>query len=139
MMAGDGQLLKQLLRARANFGVGVQDFVQRAAIVAWNDDDHVAERRKIFVDRIDQMLPRLHDMGFECARPDATFYLWAKLPAHYKQSDVKFCMDLAEQGVIVSPSQWLSEGVKGYVRFALVPDTEEINTSCDILQKFLEK
>src|SRR5207302_4013357 len=47
-IAGDATVIAALKRARPNFGVGSQDFVQAAAAVAWADDAHVAERRAIF-------------------------------------------------------------------------------------------
>src|SRR5262249_59916143 len=44
-MAGDPRLIAALKRLRPNVGVATPDFVQAAAIAAWNDDAHPAEQR----------------------------------------------------------------------------------------------
>ena len=134
-IAGDPALMPMLAKARANFGVAQQEFVQKAAIVAWNDDDHCAQRRAVFSERMATLAGPLKDMGFELEVPKATFYLWAKLPESYGDSDVKFCTKLAEKGVVVAPSQWLSEGIKGFVRFALVPDAEATAKAVEIIRQ----
>lgn len=141
MLAGDSRLIGGILRARANFGVGSPDFVQASALVAWNDDAHVAERRKIFTHRMNLVGPIIQEMGLIDYIPQATFYLWCRLPEAFKRkngdNDIKFVMDLAELGVITSPSQWLSEGIKGYFRFALVPDDKSTLEAIAILKKFV--
>src|SRR5690606_19760879 len=123
-VAGDKEMIAAYLRARANFGVGSPNFVQSAAVVAWNDDEHVAERRKIFAQRMERMAPVFQELGLLDELPQAAFYLWVRIPKQYGDSDVKYCLALAEKGVISSPSQWLSESIKGYARFALVPNDE---------------
>ena len=46
---------------------------------------------------------------------------------------------LAQEGVIASPSQWLSEGICSYFRLALVPDLKDIDTALSILERFVAK
>ncbi len=138
-MVGDTSIMKPLRMARANFGVATPSFVQAASVVAWNDDTHVAERRRIFSERIDLAMPTLLRLGIIRHKPDATFYLWCKIPNAWDQDDVKFCLELSEQGVITSPSQWISEGIKGYFRFALVPEKAETLTAMNIVEKFILK
>ena len=58
-IAGDPEMISALLKARANFGVGSPDFVSAAAVVAWNDDEHVRQRREIFTHRIKLAAPIL--------------------------------------------------------------------------------
>ena len=137
MIAGDKKILDKVVNARANFGVGSPDFVQSGAIVAWNDDSHVAERRKIFAKRMNTFAPVLKELGMLDDIPPATFYLWARVPKKHGDDDVKFVLKLAEHGVISSPSQWLSEGIRGFVRFALVPEDARMVESLDIIRKFV--
>lgn len=134
---GDQKLMPAIAKARANMGVGTPTAIQKAAAVAWADEDHVAERRKIFAKRIDLAYPYLHKLGMIDTKPSATFYLWCKVPNG--QDDVEFCLRLAELGVIASPSQWLSEGIKGFVRFALVPDDKDTIEAMEIIAKYLKK
>ncbi len=133
---GDQNLMPSLAKARANMGVGTPTAIQKAAAVAWADEDHVTERRKIFAKRIELAYPYLHKLGMIDEKPSATFYLWCKVPKG--QDDVEFCLRLAERGVIASPSQWLSEGIKGFVRFALVPDDKDTIEAMEIIANYLK-
>ena len=137
LIAGDPELVSHILKARANFGVGSPGFVDAAAVVAWNDDEHVRERRKIFTHRIDMAAPIFQSLGLLDEAPKATFYLWTKVPGVFGTADVRYCLTLAEHGVICSPSQWLSESVKGYVRFALVPGDEATQEALGIVRDFI--
>ena len=130
-MLGESSLMRPLLRARANFGVGTPSFIQEAAAKAWLDDQHVIDRRKTFFERLTYAYNCLNDLGLIRQKPETTFYLWAQTPD--KRDDIEFCKELATKGVIASPSQWLSEGTTGYFRLAMVPDIEDIKTAMDIL------
>jgi succinyldiaminopimelate transaminase len=136
-IAGDPDIIQPMLRARANFGVGSPDFVTAGAVVAWGDDEHVHERRKIFTDRINLAAPVFRELGMLEESPTATFYLWTKIPAAFGSGDVRFCLNLAEQGVICSPSSWLSESIKGYARFALVPNEEATREALAVIKDYI--
>ena len=137
LIAGDPEIIAHLLKARANFGVGSPSFVDAAAVVAWNDDEHVRERRKIFTHRINLAATMFEGLGLLEHKPSATFYLWTKVPGVFGTADVRYALTLAEHGVICSPSQWLSESVKGYVRFALVPGDEATTEALTIIKDFV--
>jgi aspartate/methionine/tyrosine aminotransferase len=137
-VAGDAEIIKGFLRARANFGVGQPDFVQAAATVAWNDDEHVRERREIFTQRIALAAPVFKELGLLDEAPKAGLYLWTKIPSAFGSGDVRFCVALAEHGVICSPSSWLSEGIKGWVRFAMVPETSVMAEALTVIKDYIE-
>jgi aspartate/methionine/tyrosine aminotransferase len=134
---GPKSLINPLAKARANFGVGTPQAMQKGAAVAWRDDGHVAARRELFTARMAQLGEVLCRHGMMDAIPEAAFYLWAKIPPQWGGDDVRFSLELATHGLITSPSSWLSEGMKGYVRFAMVPDEPEIGAATEILAKFL--
>lgn len=136
-MAGDARFIKAHLRARANMGQGNPDFVQAAAITAWTDDEHVEVRRKIFQERLDIACARLRLLGLVDQTPQATFYLWCRLPSGWTD-DRNFCIRLAERGVICSPSSWLGS-VSGYFRMAMVPDVDATCAAIDILESFIRE
>lgn len=137
LIAGDPEIIAHVLKARANFGVGSPGFVDAASVVAWNDDEHVRERRKIFTHRINVAAPVFQELGLLEQKPTATFYLWTKVPGVFGTADVRYALTLAEHGVICSPSQWLSEDMKGYVRFALVPGDEATTEALGIIKDFI--
>jgi len=134
-MLGAKDLIQGMQRARANFGVGTPQFIQQASVVAWQDDSHVLERRNIFAERMDLAYKHMSELGLIKQKPLATFYLWCRVPKN--GDDIEFCKGLAQHGVIASPSQWLSEGIRGYFRLALVPSLPEIEEAMQIIRKYV--
>jgi LL-diaminopimelate aminotransferase len=122
-IAGDAESIAALKRARPNFGVGSQDFVQAAATVAWSDDAHVAERRGIFRAKRDRLAAYLTSRGYEVSGSQGAIYLWVKVPRSDRQT---FFARLLEQGIVVSPGESFGAGGEGYFRLALVPSLDQI-------------
>lgn len=137
-IAGDKNLIAKHAKARASFGLGQPKFIQDASIVAWNDDEHVKQRRLIFSERMNYAGQELIKLGLLESIPNAGFYLWCKVPARYKANDEEFCIDLAKKGVITLPSRWLGEQAKGYFRLAMVPSLEETKLALPIIKEMLK-
>ncbi|MFW5665269.1 MAG: aminotransferase class I/II-fold pyridoxal phosphate-dependent enzyme, partial [Coleofasciculus sp.] len=71
----------------------------------------------------------LNRIGWQVPLPQATMYIWAKLPQPWDQNSIQFCTQLVEEtGVAASPGAGFGKAGEGYVRFALVhePDVLEI-------------
>ena len=126
-VAGDAALLTQFLRYRTYHGCAMGPTVQAASIVAWDDETHVRENRRLYREKFDRLIPMLSPwLGVR--RPDAGFYLWARTPG----SDTEFARALhAETNVTVLPGSYLArdaDGVNpgaGHVRIALVAEPQE--------------
>jgi len=117
-IAGDAEVVRWLREARANFGVASQSFIQQAAIVAWNDDAHVEERRRIFADKRQLLLTHLRKLGLEVGGEGA-FYLWVHVPRG--ETSESYAARLAQRNILVVPgTQFGAEGA-GFVRLAMVP------------------
>lgn len=122
-IAGDSDAIRALRRARPNFGVGSQDFVQAAATLAWTDDTHVAERRAIFRAKRDRLASYLSSRGYEVSGSQGAIYLWVKVPTANPEV---FFAKLLEHGIVASPGESFGAGGEGYFRLALVPSLEQI-------------
>ncbi|MGH2933904.1 MAG: pyridoxal phosphate-dependent aminotransferase [Gaiellaceae bacterium] len=109
---------------RPTVGTTPQEFVQRASVVAWNDERHVEETRARYRAKRDVLVPAIEAKGWEIVASDATMYLWVVGP----DADA-----LLERGVIVSPGEMFGPSGAGYVRFALVPTLEECTRAADRL------
>jgi acetylornithine aminotransferase len=130
-VAGDPELIGALLKYRPNAGVTPPAFVQRAAAVAWGDEDHVDEVRERYRAKRDAILPALLDLGLEPAGGDASFFLWMRTP---QPDDEAFAAALlAEHGIIVAPGSYLGEGGAGHVRVAVVPTLERCREAAERL------
>ena len=132
-IAGDAQVVSALKRARPNFGVGSQDFVQAAAAVAWTDDAHVAERRGIFRAKRDRLASYLTSRGYEVSGSQGAIYLWVKVPTANREA---FFARLLEHGIVVSPGESFGAGGEGYFRLALVPTLDQIENAISAWESF---
>lgn len=132
-IAGDASVISALKRARPNFGVGSQDFIQVAASVAWGDDAHVAERRAIFRAKRDRLAGYLASHGYEVSGSQGAIYLWVKVPT--PNNPERFFATLLEHGIVVSPGESFGAGGEGYFRLALVPPLEQIEHAIAVWEK----
>ena len=92
-----------------------------------------------FRQRRDRFASALHCIGWQVPIPQATMYIWAKLPAPWNKDSVSFCTQLVEAtGVAVSPGAGFGKSGEGYVRFALVRSPEVLETAVDRIARFLK-
>jgi len=127
-VAGDARLLQQFLLYRTYHGCAMSLSVQHASMAAWNDEAHVADNRRQYREKFDCLVPMLSPV-MHAPRPDAGFYLWARVPGG---DDEVFTRELfAATNVTVLPGQYLARDAhganpgRGYVRMALVPGLSE--------------
>ena len=67
-MAGDADLIAALRLFRPSLGTAPQEFVQRAAIAALGDEEHVREARERYRRKRDLLAPVLEAKGCRLAR-----------------------------------------------------------------------
>jgi acetylornithine aminotransferase len=125
-VAGPPEIVAALKAYRPTVGTAPQEFVQRASVVAWSDEEHVEETRARYRAKREVMIPAIESLGWEIVASEATMYLWVVGP----DPGV-----LLERGIIVSPGQMFGPSGDGYVRFALVPTLEECERAAEILQE----
>lgn len=124
-VAGDRRLLRQFLLYRTYHGCAMSLVVQQASVAAWNDEAHVVENRRLYRQKFDALVPLLQGV-MDAPRPDAGFYLWARVPGGDDEAFTKRLF--ADTHVTVLPGQYLARDAhgsnpgRGYVRMALVPD-----------------
>lgn len=131
-VAGDADILKQFLLYRTYHGSAMSPTVQRASIVAWNDEAHVVANREQYRQKFAQVTPLLAQV-MNVSLPDAGFYLWADVsqvaPAG---DDVAYaCSLLAQYNVAVLPGSLLAREAggtnpgAGRIRLALVSELDD--------------
>jgi N-succinyldiaminopimelate aminotransferase len=124
-VAGDAALLRQFLLYRTYHGCAMSLAVQHASIAAWNDEASVRENRVRYREKFAAVVPMLRPV-LDVYEPDASFYLWARVP---DEDDERFAKGLFEKAhVTVLPGRYLAREAhgtnpgRGYVRMALVAD-----------------
>jgi len=134
-VAAPPEVIAALKSYRPTVGTAPQEFVQRASVVAWDDERHVEETRARYRAKRDVLMPVLAAAGWEVVASEATMYLWVAVPTGEAAEAV--AMRLLEHGVIVSPGTFFGPSGEGYIRFALVPTLEECERAASILEEQL--
>jgi succinyldiaminopimelate transaminase len=121
--AGDPELVHYLQEVRKHVGMMVPGPAQHAAVVALDDDAHVAEQR----DRYHRRLVRMAEIigawtGTPVSLPSGGFYLWIPVADGWA-----FTERLAtEGGALVSPGEFYGPSAHGHIRVAVVQPDERI-------------
>lgn len=125
---GDAEAIAALVSLRSSAGVAPAEFVQAAAVAAWSDDDHAAERRAIFTAKRAVLRRAFEQLGLPVVASTAALYLWVAV-----DDDLAVTGRLLERGVVVSAGRAFGPGGEGYIRLALVPTLEECEQAVDVL------
>jgi succinyldiaminopimelate transaminase len=134
-VAGDHEIVAALRAFRPNVGTAPQEFVQRASVVAWDDEEHVERNRALYRRKRELLLGVLGRKGLRVAASRATIYLWVAVPTG--NTSESFAERLLEAGVVVTPGSYLGDAGEGYVRLALVPTEEECRRAVELLETIL--
>ena len=134
-VAGDPALIAALRQYRPNVGTAPQEFVQRASVVAWSDEEHVARMRTAYGRKRTLFLEVFARKGLHDAGGPATMYLWIAVPAG--ETSASHSARLLEHGVVIAPGSYLGPSGEGYVRYALVPTEDECARAVELLETAL--
>ena len=140
-VAGDAALIKAFLLYRTYHGSAMSPAVAAASLAAWKDEEHARANRALYAEKFSKLQPVL-DGILPAPRPDASFYLWTRVPG----DDAEFARRLyAEEAVTVLPGSYLGrhvEGVNpgaGYVRIALVAQPDECTEAIHRIVSFARR
>jgi aspartate/methionine/tyrosine aminotransferase len=132
-LAGDAEIVDALKRFRPSSGTAPQEFVQRASVVAWCDEEHVERNRELYRRKRAALLGLCERRGLRVSASDATMYIWVAVAAG-ATSEAFAERLLDEAGVVVTPGAYLGPSGEGYVRFALVPTEEQCAQAVERLE-----
>jgi succinyldiaminopimelate transaminase len=138
-VAGDRDLIGKFAKYRPNAGLSTPEFIQKAAIAAWNDDVHARERNAIFAEKRRTVDLFFQKNGIEFLPSTATFYVWAKVPSRFKNGE-EFAEKLASAtGIVVTPGDALGATCDDWFRLALVPTVDRIEKCLAIWQQKIDQ
>ncbi len=139
-VAGDAALLKSFLLYRTYHGSAMSLPVQQASIVAWRDEAHVRDNRRLYAEKFAAVLPMI-EAPLSAYMPEGGFYLWMRTPI----DDCDFARRLQhEYNVLVLPGSYLAREAHGrnpgrdYVRIALVATREECVEAAARIRQFAQ-
>jgi succinyldiaminopimelate transaminase len=124
-VAGDPDLMPNLVNSRKHAGMIVPYPIQEAMRVALGDDAHVEVQKDLYRGRRERLVPALLDFGLEINDSDAGLYLWSTAGEDTWDTVAR----LADRGIVVGPGVFYGEAGNGYIRVALTGTDERIDAA----------
>lgn len=123
-VAGDPELVAELLAVRKHTGMIVPGPVQAAMRAALDDDEHAREQKERYAARRARLRAALDEAGWVITHSEAGLYLWAHHPDHANAWES--VAELAKRGILAAPGDFY--GVAGHrnVRLALTATDERV-------------
>ncbi len=134
-LAGNRHVVQAMNQLKSNLDYGVFLPVQRAAIRALEEGDHFCEEsRKVYEKRRNVLVKGLIELGWEVSKPDAGMFVWAEIPKGWSSLDFAYAL-LNKANVVVTPGHAFGPNGEGYVRIALVQETEKLKEAICSIEK----
>jgi succinyldiaminopimelate transaminase len=121
-VAGDRDVVAELLAVRKNLGLMMPGPQQRAMQVALDDDAHADEQHARYARRRAELKGALERVGFRVDHSEASLYLWATRGEDCWASVAW----LAERGVLVAPGSFYGRSGAQHVRVAFTATDERV-------------
>lgn len=133
---GNAEVVSHLKTLKSNMDYGMFLPIQKAAVAAITGDQGCVDlTRRAYERRRNAMCDGFTSIGWTMERPEATMFVWARIPEHYASSE-RFVMDLLEKaGVIVTPGSAFGPSGEGYVRLALVQDEDVLEQAVEAVRR----
>ncbi len=125
-VAGDPELVGELLEVRRHAGMIVPAPVQAAMAAALDDDAHADEQRAKYAARRGVLRPALDAAGWKIEHSEAALYLWASHPARDCWDSVRV---LAEMGILVTPGDFYGPLGGRHIRVSLTATDERVSAA----------
>lgn len=148
-VAGNADAVGALRELKSNIDFGIFKPIQAAAIYALEqamayseEEDGVAS---LYQQRRDILVASLAEAGWNVPKPEATMFLWARLPEGFRNSSApwssrRFARELLlATGVAVIPGDAFGSEGEGYVRIALVQEEAALQEAAQRIGKFIRE
>lgn len=139
---GNRELVGALKKIKSYLDFGIYQPLQIAAAQMLSQPERL-EREAIgevvttYQSRRDLLYHGLQALGWECAMPSASVFIWARIPERFrKEGSLKLSYRLLEEtGIAVCPGAGFDVGADEFVRFALVERETRLRIALEHLSK----
>ncbi|MDR2676794.1 MAG: LL-diaminopimelate aminotransferase [Endomicrobium sp.] len=134
-VCGNKNIIAGIAKVKDNYDSGVFQAIQEAAVKALTSSQQCVENfRRIYRKRRDTLVEGLRKIGWDIDLPEASFYIWAKVPNGYTSSHAVSKL-LDEAGIVCTPGNSMGKSGEGYIRFALTVDVLRIKEAVERINK----
>ena len=124
-VAGDPELVGELLAVRKNLGLIVPGPMQVAMAAALDDDAHADEQHARYAARRARLRAALESAGFRVDHSEAALYLWSS-----RDEDCWETVSwMAERGILVAPGTFYGAAGSRHVRVAFTATDERVDAA----------
>lgn len=133
---GNANLISAMLKIKQNTDSGPFSAIQDTAIYALDRTEQFAKSiRSLYQKRRDLLVNGLKELDWNLKKPDATFFVWAKINGSDSISIAKQL--LTKTQIMVAPGIGFGKYGEGYIRFALVVPETKIKQALNRLNQWL--
>ena len=139
---GNPHLVNALTRIKSYFDYGTFTPIQVASIQALEGPQQcVAEICETYRKRRDALVRGLHQIGWPVQNPQATMFVWARIPEQYRAlGSLEFAKKLMREAkTAVSPGIGFGEHGDGHVRFSLIENEERTRQAIRGIRRMFEQ
>lgn len=126
---GNSEMVRALGTIKGYYDYGIFQAIQISAIVAMRHGDESIDRLcEEYQRRRDSLVEGLNRQGWNIQGPKAGMFVWAQIPEPFLQmGSIPFAMKLLnEAGVAVSPGRGFGEEGEGFLRLAIVENSQRL-------------
>lgn len=133
------ELIGQIVKVHQYLVTSATTMAQKAAIAALTAGADDALPMKIeYMKRRDFLYEKMKNLGFEIARPNGAFYIFAKIPDGYTQNSMNFCVDLAEKNKLaIIPGSAFGAAGESFVRLSYAASMEKLELAMERLTAYM--
>ena len=134
MAVGNADMIRALFQIKANLDSGIPQAIQEMAIEALTGpQDCVDQNVAIYQQRRDRVIRALTRLGLQVAVPQASLYVWAKIPEGYGSAEFAARL-LEDTDIVVTPGSSYGTHGEGYIRLSLTTPDEQVEKGCQRLE-----
>ena len=136
---GPSTLIEQIIKVHQYLVTAAATISQKAAVRALIEGINDAENMKEeYQKRRDFVYEKMMNLGFEVARPNGAFYIFAKIPKEFQTDSMAFCLDLAhKQALAVIPGIAFGEAAEGYIRISYAASMENLKEAMKRMTNYI--
>jgi alanine-synthesizing transaminase len=139
--SGNAEMVRALATIKGYYDYGIFQPIQIAAIVAMRHCDAAVESVAAeYQQRRDVLCEGLQRAGWELEVPKAGMFVWAKIPEPWaRMGSIDFSLMLLDKGgVAVSPGRGFGDEGEGYLRLAIVENSQRLRQAVRQIQRCLK-
>lgn len=135
-IVGNAEVVAGLGKLASNVDMGIFEPIQYAAIKALlAGPAFTTASARLFEERRDVLVEGLNRLGWNVIVPQATFFMWTRVPDG-KTPCAEFASALLEKaGVLVSPGTGFGDKGEGYIRLALTVPVERLREATERIRE----